>query len=108
MNVEIVNTIFFRGNRIDTFKIDDKEYFLVDQIVRALGYSQIQIVYSNIRKIKEKFKTDELIKIHKDDIRLTDLLNNDTNSDYFYCYFVNERGLTKLIDIVTESCWLDR
>jgi len=108
MTIEIIDTMFFRGNKIDVFKINDKKYYLIDQIVSALGYTQIEVVYLIIKKEKKKFETREFIKINKDDIYLADLLSSDINSNDSYYYFVDEHGLKKIIDIVTESYWLDK
>ena len=48
MNTKLVKTDYFRDNRVDVIVIDNVEYFVVDEIARALEYKDPERLYLNI------------------------------------------------------------
>ena len=104
MNIEIVKTYYFKDNKVDVVLIDDKEYWIVDQIARALECKEAHYLYDIINKRwLRDFEEGELLKIVKTEA--SNILSSDVGIDeYSYILLVNEEGLyTILFNVRTKT-----
>ncbi|MFQ6055536.1 MAG: BRO family protein, partial [Methanosarcinales archaeon] len=97
MNTEIIKTDYFRKKRVDVVVIGGVEYFVVDQIARALEYKKVKRLYLNIndRWISD-FENDEIKKVPKP-IAMSVLDTDIGLNEYSYVLLVNKQGLLKII-----------